>query len=122
MGSGGLAGGTGQELAVNNVNLNFDFGRPVRSISLLFGEYGGNLNIEINGDFRNFDNFTDIDGAIIGGVQVSVINGFGNDAGRLELEGVISSFSVGGQELWIDEVCVEDLYILYLPLIFRQEG
>jgi hypothetical protein len=117
--SSGLAGGSGQELAVNNVNLDFDFGNPVQSLTLLFGEYGGNLNLEINGDFRNFNNFADLDGQTVGGVQVSVVNGHGNDRGKLELDGLITSFAVGGQELWIDDVCVEDVFVLYLPLIFN---
>jgi hypothetical protein len=121
VGSGGLAGGTGQELAVNNVNLDFDFGNPAKTISLLFGEYGGNLNMNVNGDFRNFDNFADLNGLVVGGAQVTVINGLGNDQGRLELEGIITSFSIGGQELWIDEVCWEDLFVLYFPFIVNGE-
>jgi hypothetical protein len=68
----GLAGGSGQEMTVNNINLHFHFGTPLSCLELKFGEYGGNLNIEINGDFRNFENFASINGLIIGGVQVSV--------------------------------------------------
>jgi hypothetical protein len=101
----GLAGGTGQDVQVNNVNLNFGFGCILLKLSLLFGEYGGNLNININGDFRNFNNFADINGIAIGGVNVSVVNGNGNDTGRLTLTGIIKSFAVGGQELWLDDIC-----------------
>ena len=57
----GMADGAGNELAVNNINLSFDFGGPIAGLSLQYGEYGGNLNININGDFVNFGNFTDID-------------------------------------------------------------
>nr|CBH39021.1 hypothetical protein, secreted [uncultured archaeon] len=105
IGNEGLAGGSGQEIWVNNVNLDFDFGSPCSGISLLFGEYGGNLNIEINGDFRNFQDFVDINGLNIGGVNVLVVNGFGNDKGSLKLSGTINSLVFGGQELWIDDVC-----------------
>lgn len=105
----GLAGGSGNELAVNNVNLDFDFGGPLSGLTMRFGEYGGNLNLDINGDFRNFDNFSDIHGLIIGGVNVSVVNGLGNDVGSLRLTGPIQSFSVGGQELWIDDVLENSL-------------
>jgi rhodanese-related sulfurtransferase len=101
----GLAGGSGQEIWVNNVNLDFDFGSPCSGISLLFGEYGGNLNIEINGDFRNFQDFVDINGLNIGGVNVVVVNGFGDDKGGLKLSGTIKSLVIGGQELCIDNVC-----------------
>jgi len=99
-------GGSGQHMVVNNVNLNFTVAFSWEGLSLLFGEYGGNLNIEINGDFRNFENFQDIDGDIIGGVDVSVVNGFGNDRGSLNLSGTINSFTIGGQELCIDDVCI----------------
>ena len=102
--NGGLAGGSGQDLALNNINLNFIFNGPVDRIELLFGEYGGNLNIDINGTFVNFANFSDINGTIIDGAFVDVINGFGNDMGSLAITGSINSFAIGGQELWIDNV------------------
>ena len=101
----GAAGGFGNELQVNNVNLNFIFDIPSTGLSILFGEYGGNLNINVNGDFLNFANFTDINGTAVGGVKISVLNGFGNDSGFLQLSGAIKTFAVGGQELWIDNVC-----------------
>ncbi len=100
------AGGSGHELAVNNVNLGFDFGQPLKGLTLKFGEYGGNLNIEVNGDFRNFENFKDIDGKVIGGVHVSVpVGGYGNDKGVLKLEGEIDTLVIGGQELFLDDIC-----------------
>lgn len=99
------AGGFGNEIQVNNVNLNFIFDIPSTGLSMLFGEYGGNLNINVNGDFLNFANFADISGTALGGVKISVLNGFGNDRGFLQLSGAIKTFAVGGQELWIDNVC-----------------
>ena len=99
-----LSGGTGLDLAVNNINLNFDFGRDVEGLRLLFGEYGGNINLTINGDFRNESNFPTLHGQIVGGTLVEVFMspaGFG----VIRITGVVSSFSVGGQELWIDDVC-----------------
>jgi hypothetical protein len=110
-----MAGGSGQEIRANEVNLGFDIGGPLEGLSVLFGEYGGNLNININGDFRNFENFADINGATIGGVYVSVVNGHGNDSGSLKLTGTMKKFAIeegefifvigGGPELWIDNVC-----------------
>jgi hypothetical protein len=119
VGNAGLAGGAGLEMQVNNINLEFDFGQPLVGLSLKFGEYGGNLNIEINGDFRNFQNFADIHGLVIGGVQVVVANGLGNDKGHLGLTGVIHDFSVGGQELWLDDVCPEFGHRVLLPLVLK---
>ncbi len=101
----GDAGGSGQEMMVGNVNLEFDFGTTVEGLTLLFGEYGGNLNIAVNGEFKDFDDFVDIDDSVIGGAHVSVADGLGNDVGRLELSGPIEAFVLGGQELWIDHVC-----------------
>ncbi len=119
VGNAGLAGGAGLEMQVNNINLAFDFGKPLMGLSLKFGEYGGNLNIEINGDFRNFQNFADIHGLTIGGAKVFVANGFGNDQGHLGLTGVIHTFSVGGQELWLDDVCAEFGRRVLLPLVLK---
>jgi len=102
--NGGYAGASGNEMLVNNVNLDFGFSAPPEGLSLLFGEYGGNCNIEINGDFRNFENFVDINGLAIGGVNVTVVNGLGNDKGTLDLAGTINQFAIGGQEFAIDDV------------------
>ncbi|MCA9167345.1 MAG: hypothetical protein KDB23_06735, partial [Planctomycetales bacterium] len=103
-----LAADAGQEIGVNNILLNVDFGGAIPGVRLKFGEYGGNLNLEINGTLLNFEDFHSIDGAVVGGVNVSVVNGFGNDAGELTLVGTINSLKIGGQELWIDHICVAD--------------
>ncbi|MFC1760584.1 hypothetical protein ACFL6U_00715 [Planctomycetota bacterium] len=103
----GLAGGSGQEAWINNVNLSIEFPWRPDALSLQFGEYGGNLNMEINGDFINFENFSEIHASVIGGCDVFVSNGFGNDKGSLTLVGEIHSFAIGGQELVIDDICPE---------------
>jgi len=105
IGTGGLAGGSGNEANTNNVNLSFALPGTPAGLTMRFGEYGGNLNIRINGDFRNFDDFADIDGMTIGGVQVAVAT-LSPERGVLVLDGPISDFAVGGQELWIDEICL----------------
>jgi hypothetical protein len=103
--NGGQAGGTGNDLNVNNANVSFTLPASVEGLYLRFGEYGGNLNIRINGDFVNFEDFADINGKVIGGVDVSVFNGHGNDMGMLILNGSVTDFAIGGQELFIDDVC-----------------
>lgn len=105
IGNGGKAGGSGQELNTNNVNVKVAFPLTPNVVHLRFGEYGGNLNLAVNGDFRNFANFTSLHGAVVGGTIVSVTNGFGNDKGTLMLSGEVHSFAVGGQELWLDRIC-----------------
>lgn len=98
----GMAGGSGHEINVNNCTLFFDFPLPPDRLDLLYGEYGGNLNIKINGDFRNFEDFTDIHGIRIGGVDVEVTK-IGTDQGSLSLIGTINTLAIGGQELYLDE-------------------
>jgi hypothetical protein len=98
------SGGNGNDLNTNNINIQFLFPRPVESIRLLYGEYGGNLNLDINGDFKEFNDFVDVDGANLGGADIAVRD-FGNYMGEIETKGKVETFTVGGQELWIDEVC-----------------
>ena len=107
VGDAGEAGVSGNEMFTNNVNLDFDFGYPIAGLTVNVADFGGNLNIEINGEFVNFEDFPDIDNKDIGGVHVSVDGDFvsGNYRARLTLEGAIVSFAIGGQELFIDYVC-----------------
>ena len=101
--NGGNANGSGNELEVNNILLDFAVGN-VTSLGFAFGEFGGNLNLRVNGDFRNFADFAQLDGLNVGGALVSVLNGFGNDQGTFTLTGAISDFALGGQELYIDDL------------------
>jgi hypothetical protein len=115
--SAGRAGGSGNEMAINNllVSISVGFGQTLQAVRISFGEYGGNLNVSINNDFRNFDNFSQINGASIGGVQVRVLSGgLGNDAGQIEFVGTMTDqasglgqLAVGGQELWVDDICFD---------------
>lgn len=100
------ADGSGNELEVSRVNLNFDFSTTFNALELLYGDFGGNLNLNINGDFVNFYNFVNIDNTTIGGTFVSVFdNGIpGQSTGTLSVVGAIQSFRIGGGELWIDSV------------------
>ncbi|WP_461533880.1 hypothetical protein [Sinomicrobium sp.] len=100
-----MAGGSGLDIGFNNLNANFDFDTGISGLSMRYGAYGGNLNIEINGEFVNFEQFSEIDGTTIGGVELS-LPVYGGDRGILKLSGTISSLLIGGQELWIDDVCI----------------
>ena len=103
----GLAGVSGQDLEVNNINLVLTpAGGPVSELSFSFGEYGGNINFAVNGDRRNVNNFSDLNGSVIGGAQVTVpAGGNGNDQGHVIITGLINEIMVGGQELYIDQIC-----------------
>jgi len=106
------AGATGIAMHTNNVNLVFldpgVLGEPVHFASFLWGEYGGNVNLEINGDLFCGEDFTLL-GPTLGGASVSVVSfgptpGGGGELGKVTVTGVIESFKVGGQEFWIDNV------------------
>ncbi len=104
----GQAGGSGRELWINHINLDFGFPVPLTYMDFLFGEYGGNLNIEINGDFRNFEDMQNIHGLTIGGATVRVTDftggAGGQGTGQVEVTGPINTFYVGGQEFVIDSM------------------
>jgi hypothetical protein len=105
---GGQAGGSDLEANLRGATLAFDFGITVTTVSLLFLDAGNTLNMEVNGDLQIFEDFLDVDGAVVGGVSVFVDQtSIGtNQQGKLRLSGAVTSFAVGGDELWIDEVCV----------------
>ncbi|WP_062290910.1 DUF6519 domain-containing protein [Nostoc piscinale] len=99
--AGNRAGGTSPELQCNNINFQFEFAAPPNQVTVRFADFGGNVNLSINGVFRNLGDLVEVNGQSIGGVQVSVTPG---RVGLLTLTGAISRFAVGGQEFWIDNV------------------
>ena len=101
------AHGSGNDLNANNVNLHFQFDYPINKIAFKFGELGGNNNIKVNGDFENVQDLFSSNGTTIGGVQATVdaYRQGNNWYGKMILDGSISDFSIGGQELWLDDVC-----------------
>lgn len=107
---GAQAGGSGNSMQLNNVNADFGVGCATR-VSLHYGEYGGNVNLRINGELRNTGNFSTLNGATIGGATIAITlisaPGAHNEFATLEATGTITDFAIGGQELWIDDVCIE---------------
>ena len=93
-------------LWLNNINARMELAGsigPQPDLKLLFGEYGGVINIEINGHYAIFDNFIDAHLAVLGGVKIEVVSGgFGADCGEVILRGVTEKLVIGGQEFWID--------------------
>lgn len=102
-----LAGGSNLDVNANNVNLHFLPDCPVDQATLRFGEYGGNNNLRINGHFTNIADLPSLNGTTLGGVQVSVAAGQQgtNWRGTMTFDGDIRDFAIGGQELWLDDVC-----------------
>lgn len=107
----GQAWGTGNELEFfggpsGGVSLAFDFGVDVDEINLLFGDYGGSLHLLINGDLVIVGSFADLP-STLGGVDITMTGQGG--LGTLGLDGVITSFAIGGQELVLDTVSYQPI-------------
>ncbi len=101
------AGGSNQELLINNINMEFVFPAAIdNGLTILFAEHGGNVNMSINGVHKNEPDFSSMVGSI-GGVNVSCTGPgcTGGGQGELKLEGAITQFYIGGQEFCIDDVC-----------------
>ena len=100
------AAGAGYEIHTNNINITYDFAGSIGSqtdLTFNFGEYGGGINVAVNGDLRLASNYADLDGMIIGGVVFDVLyGGLGGDAGSVRLIGSTDSLVIGGQENWND--------------------
>ena len=99
------AGGAPKELNINNANLEVVLAAPVAGITLKAGEYGGYVNLMVNGDLRKAQDLTAFDGLIIGGALVEVANPSA-DLYRVRVSDGVSSFAIGGQEFFVDDVCV----------------
>ncbi len=104
----------GQSIRTNNINLLFDFtGLPFRvsRVRLSFLDLGGYENLSINGSPVRIGELTTLPVAL-GGVTVSVSSAplpppFGGRSGTVVLKGLVKSLKIGGQELWIDQVCAD---------------
>lgn len=107
----GLAGGAGNEMFLNNVNLGLDIG-STECVTIHFHNKGGNVNLIINDTVGNWDDFQN---ANLGGVIVSADYVGNENKGTLTLSGEFKrfnfqekgwiSFAIGGQELFIDDIC-----------------
>ncbi|MHC4976250.1 MAG: hypothetical protein ACYTF7_06550 [Planctomycetota bacterium] len=102
------AGQAGNALALNNMSVDISVS-SVATIGFYFGEYGGNVNMTINGSLFNADDFSTLP-ATLGGASIAYTpfgatpGGTGGYFGRVDITGTITQFSVGGQELWVDDV------------------
>ena len=102
------AQGSDYALRANNANLNFMFAYPKSRIALRFADLGGNTNIRINGVHKSVNDILALNNTNIGGVSINIVatqQGTSNWIGSMILEGEITDFAIGGQELWIDTVC-----------------
>jgi hypothetical protein len=103
--------GSGQSIQTNNINLLFDFSQTgflPRRATFAFLDLGGNENLSVNGA-PIFNGDLPMAPPAIGGANVAVTAttiGTSGSAGTVQLEGMIFSLRIGGQEFWLDDVCV----------------
>lgn len=98
--------GGGNALRFNNMSVRFPTG-SARWVKMRFADLGGNSNVTVNGERRNVGRLINLNGQTIAGQHVTVTGTqTGNNwIGEFKVEGDIESFSMGGQELWVDNVC-----------------
>lgn len=102
--------GQGQTGRANNISYVFDFSglawRP-SSVDFTFLDMGGLENFAVNGSAPHIGELTAAPASIGGAAVTSVSNPVqGGRSGAVSILGpAIGSVLVGGQELWLDEVC-----------------
>ncbi len=102
----GKAGFAGQDLLINNARAHFDFPFTPEKVVIFYGEYGGNVNLMVNGVLRNVEDFLPLDGTTTAGVDIYVTETAvpGGVQGVILLEGTINALEIGGQEFFVDHV------------------
>ncbi len=105
--------GSGQTIRTNNINLQFDFsqlGFQPSQVQFEFLDTGGNENVSVNESPVLPLELTQIPGPLPVGGATLVVNAVsvdGNDKrGLVTITGAVQTLKTGGQEFWIDRVCV----------------
>lgn len=99
------SGGLGLDIELNNVTLGFGFPYPLDGVGLAFGDYGGTVNLLIDGERLIAGAIAELPASSGSGVRIEVEQDRSLPTGSLSLSGAIDDFGIGGQELWIDEIC-----------------
>ncbi|MGH1343773.1 MAG: hypothetical protein ACRBN8_19610 [Nannocystales bacterium] len=108
------AGGVASELNLNNINLRIIPDTPAYTASYKYADFGGNMNLGVNGDLRNTNDLMTVDGTVVGGcdVEVTQTNFVGLQVGEVEIicaaPEEIEMFGIGGQEFFVDDICFEN--------------
>jgi hypothetical protein len=97
---------------VNNIGQLFDLaplGITTTEVSFEYIDFGGTENLAINGSVLQIGDLHTFSGMTLGGVYVSVVTWpYGAGVyGRVTLTGNVQTLRVGGQEFWMDDVCVK---------------
>jgi len=103
--------GAGQSIRTNNINLLFDFsavGFTPSTTTFTFLDLGGNENFSVNG-CPTFNGDLAKLPPLMCGTRLSVSSSGvpGGIEGKVEAQGPVFTLKVGGQEFWLDDVCVQ---------------
>jgi hypothetical protein len=101
--------GTGQVLRVNNISLDVDLSAlpfTAREVRVDYLDLGGIENLAVNGSTVFVGDLASAP-PTLGGAAVSVTASpvTGGTRGTVVLTGNVTSLRIGGQELWIDNIC-----------------
>jgi len=100
--------GSGRVLVFSNIGMAFHYPQPATESVFAFAQYGGSMNLVVNGEFRwIFGDPTTMHGKeVASGVIAEVTGGYSgsNFFGTIKLVGPVLNFSVGGAELLIDNL------------------
>ena len=89
----------------SNANITYTPGFA-NGLTLRYWDHGGSLDIQINSERRQFEDFSVINGTVIGGTTVTCSGVCGEGGiGTLMVAGPVNEFHLGGQELCVDFIC-----------------
>jgi hypothetical protein len=99
-------------LRLNNICTGYDFsvfGAPIAGVTFDYLDLGGDENLQVNGGPRHeVANFAALPAVVAPGVAAAdtSIAVAGGRCGTVTLTGDVQRLLIGGQELWIDNICV----------------
>ena len=108
------AGGVADEMNLNNINMRIIPDTPSIYASYKYADFGGNVNLGVNGELRNTNDLVDVDGDVVGGCDISVSETAlpWGVQGEVDIDcpagTTIEKFGFGGQEFFVDDIFFED--------------
>ena len=111
---GGVIGGSGHDIQTSNISLSIHIPRGTSHLTVRYGDWGGNINVGINKEFRSYNDFSDIDSKspfTDVRMKVGVTRMRSYHYGELEFTpsettDQINHLIIGGQELVLDDICL----------------
>lgn len=101
----------GNELYFENASVSV-VAACMRDVSFRFGEYGGKVTLFVNGERASVDSFAELNGQTLGNparsITVQTLPAPGGTIGYLRIAGTVSSLEIGGQNLYVDQLCYTD--------------